>query len=140
MKKFIRLLFSLNGGWWETRTPDPLLVRQMLSPSELITHYCSQRKKNGTRDRARTCDLRLRRALLFQLSYSCEEYILALQFIFSKLNINVLAATYSHTSTRCTTIGTSWLNFCVRNGNRCTSTVITTKTLTSNFYKNMLIL
>ena len=28
-------------------------------------------QSNGTRDRARTCDLRLRRALLFQLSYSC---------------------------------------------------------------------
>jgi hypothetical protein len=45
----------------------------MLSPSELITHFFSLAKKNGTRDRARTCDLRLRRALLFQLSYSCKE-------------------------------------------------------------------
>ena len=54
-------------------------------------------------------------------------------FIFlhqKNLNIKILAATYSRTSMRCTTIGTSWLNFCVRNGNRCTSTVLTTKILT----------
>ena len=87
--------------------------------------------RNGTRDRARTCDLRLRRALLFQLSYSC---LLLSQYhtIFASFNIIVLATTYSHTSTRCTTIGTSWLNFCVRDGNRCTSAVIITKTLTLN--------
>jgi len=46
------------------------------------------------------------------------------------LNIKILAATYSRTSIRCTTIGTSWLNFCVRNGYRCTSAVLTTKILT----------
>ena len=28
-----------NGGWYRIRTYDPLLVRQMLSPTELITHY-----------------------------------------------------------------------------------------------------
>ena len=27
-----------NGGWYRIRTYDPLLVRQMLSPTELITH------------------------------------------------------------------------------------------------------
>ena len=118
--------------------------RQIMSSRAKLTYKVSVRArynmtmkfddyfKNGTRDRARTCDLRLRRALLFQLSYSCEEYILCTTVIYSKLNINVLAATYSHTSTRCTTIGTSWLNFCVRDGNRCTPTVITTKTLTSS--------
>jgi hypothetical protein len=88
--------------------------------------------KYGTRDRARTCDLRLRRALLFQLSYSCLiAFAVSLFFYIKKINIKILAATYSHTSTRCTTISTSWLNFCVRNGNRCTSTVITTKSLIS---------
>gem|GEM_PF-4512105 len=61
-----------NGGLCRIRTYDPLLVRQVLSPTELITHFMYF---NGTRDRARTCDLRLRRALLFQLSYSCKEHV-----------------------------------------------------------------
>ena len=43
--KFIKLLkkkfnqLFINGGWYRIRTYDPLLVRQMLSPTELITHY-----------------------------------------------------------------------------------------------------
>ena len=86
----------------------------MLSPTELITH--------GAWGRGRTYDLWLRRPLLFHW---------ATQAI-KKFKIMILAATYSYTSTRCTTIGTNWLNFCVRDGNRCTPAVITTKILTSN--------
>ncbi len=73
--------------------------------------------------------------LSFYVSSILDSY--ALDFLFlciflhqKNLNIKILAATYSRTSMRCTTIGTSWLNFCVRNGNRCTSTVLTTKILT----------
>ena len=105
----------------------------MLSPTELITHLYFRRINFGARDRARTCDLRLRRALLFQLSYSCKNARIILYI--KKFDIKILAATYSNTSTRCTTISTSWLNFCVRDGNRCTSTVITTKSLISNYFK-----
>jgi hypothetical protein len=71
---------------------------------------------------------------LFVCSYRVLFFMfLQYYFIFlhqKNLNIKILAATYSRTSMRCTTIGTSWLNFCVRNGNRCTSTVLTTKILT----------
>ena len=38
LKKKFKQLF-INGGWYRIRTYDPLLVRQMLSPTELITHY-----------------------------------------------------------------------------------------------------
>ena len=104
-------------------------------------------------------DLRLRRALLFRNSYySCKiveiesikgkgkskiiyNYTFSF-FLFPQLfmfiislyhisfNIKVLATTYSLTSSGCNTIGTIWLNFCVRNGNRCTPNVVTTKNLT----------
>ena len=79
---------------------------------------------NGAWGRGRTYDLWLRRPLLFHW---------ATQAI-KKFEIMILAATYSYTSTRCTTIGTNWLNFCVRDGNRCTPAVITTKSLTSNCF------
>ena len=79
--------------------------------------------------------------MFFNIRFLCLEFLLLcsytldctllLIFLHQKnLNIKILAATYSRTSMRCTTIGTSWLNFCVRNGNRCTSTVLTTKILT----------
>lgn len=34
------LYYQHYGGWYWIRTNDPLLVRQMLSPTELITHNC----------------------------------------------------------------------------------------------------
>lgn len=70
LKKRINLLIlivnlslynAFYGGWYRIRTYDPLLVRQMLSPTELITHIFY-----GTQGRDRTYDLWLRRPLLFR--------------------------------------------------------------------------
>ena len=36
-----------NGGWYRIRTYDPLLVRQMLSPTELITQIILSSNKNN---------------------------------------------------------------------------------------------
>ncbi len=75
-----------------------------------------------------SCFLYLYVVFFFRFLFLFQYYLF---FLHQKnLNIKILAATYSRTSMRCTTIGTSWLNFCVRYGNRCTSTVLTTKILT----------
>gem|GEM_PF-1940535 len=100
----------------------------MLSPTELITRGINQKMVLEAGIEPTT----------FGLEGHCSsaellEHIKYTRHIHKKIDIKILAATYSCTSTRCTTISTSWLNFCVRDGNRCTSTVITTKSLISIF-------
>ena len=120
----------------------------MLSPTELITHYSLDThyitlKYTATKFLFISLNIFMVHVAgieptTFGLEGHCSSTELhALFFIHTssllnqKIDIIILAATYSHTSTRCTTISICRLNFCVRNGNRCTPTVLTTKTITS---------
>ena len=130
----------LYGGWYWIRTNDPLLVRQMLSPTELITHSVCIRMYlwEGIRDLYHTLIKEKGKCLYRLMSGAASNLLCILLFCIllsfeyvHHLKNNILASTDSPTASNGSTIGTTWLNFCVRNGNRCTPRVINTKMLSS---------
>ena len=127
----------------------------MLSPTELITHSCLlvcieyvvawrvvlrelvlylsfvlmyPRNKNMKRLYRRLS------GVLHLVTISLFRILLSFEYVHSLKN-NILASTDSPTASNGSTIGTTWLNFCVRNGYRCTPRVINTKMLSSRTTK-----